>query len=97
MRKTKDIEVPLGDNEKFNRFRKVVFRELKKLGPSPRHPLNIKRAAELAGVSQNTAGKYVSILQITGDIEVVSDPPAKKLYLTKYSSSERGRRRSGTR
>lgn len=92
-----NTEIPLGDNEKFKRFREIIVKELGRLGPNPRHPLNIKKAAELAGVSQNTAGKYVGILQMAGEVEVVSDLPAKKLYLTKHSSRERGQKRSGTR
>lgn len=80
----------LADNETFERFQKAVIAELYRLGPHPRSPLTVTKASEIAEVSQNTAGKYVDIMEITKKIEVVRNPPRKDLYLPDYSSGKEG-------
>jgi hypothetical protein len=85
----KNSLAPLINNVSIDHFWVVIRDELIRLGPSPRRPLNVKRAAEIAEVSQNTAGKYVDILAALGKIEIVANPPRKDLYLIEKFAESR--------
>ncbi len=74
----------------LDQFWTVVRAELKRLGPFPRTPLTVTRAAEIAGVSKNTAGKYIDILEARGKIVIVLNLPRKDLYLSDYSNGNEG-------
>lgn len=90
MSETNDFRVTLANNENFNKFRKVIFEALQELGPHPRKPLTVTRAAEIAKISQNTAGKYVDMLAMGGEIEIVENKPRRDLYLPDYSNGNKG-------
>jgi hypothetical protein len=82
MAEVNHVRVTVADNDRLNRFCEAIIPELRKLGPHPDKPLNVRRAAELAGVSENTAGKYVDILETKEELRVNREnPPAKFLYL----------------
>jgi predicted AAA+ superfamily ATPase len=87
---TNNDTIILANSETFNHFQKVVVEELKRLGPYPRSPLTVTRAAEIAEISKNTAGRYVDIMEATGKLEVVRNLPRKDLYLPEYSSGNKG-------
>lgn len=52
--------------------------------------MTVTRAAEIADISKNTAGRYVDIMEATGKLEVVRNLPRKDLYLPEYSSGNKG-------
>jgi Fic family protein len=81
--------ITVADNDRLDRFREAITSELKKLGPHPEKPLNVRRAADVAGISENTAGKYVDVLKATGELRVNEEnPPAKFLYLPTPNKKE---------
>jgi hypothetical protein len=86
-----NVTVALADNYTFDHFRKVITQELHRLGPHPRNPLTVKKAAEISRVSQNTAGKYIDIMAMKGEIEIVKNLPRKDIYLSCYSNENKGR------
>lgn len=82
MTEANHIRIAVADNDRLNKFREAVVSELKRLGPHPEKPLNVRRAAGVAGVSENTAGKYVDVLKERGELRVNEEnPPARFLYL----------------
>ncbi len=89
------VQVALADDDGFQKFHEVIVKELLRLGPHPRKPLNVRKAAELAGVSLNTAGKYVDILEAAGNIEANWNRPSKNLYLPEYPDQNEGSSRNG--
>ena len=62
MTQVNHVPIRVVDNSRLDRFREIIFPELSRLGPHPDKPLNVRRASELAKVSENTAGKYVDLL-----------------------------------
>jgi len=82
MTEVNHVRITVADNGRLNSFREAIISELKKLGPHPENPLNVRRAADLTGISENTAGKYVDILEMAGELRVNRENrPAKFLYL----------------
>ena len=91
MTEVNHVPIRVADNDRLDKFREVILPELSSLGPHPDKPLNVRRAAELAEVSENTAGKYVDLLEATGELRINREnPPAKFLYLPSYSSGNDG-------
>lgn len=90
MSEVNGVMVAMADNQTLEHFRATITQELQRLGPHPRRPLTVSKAAEIAGISQNTAGKYVDIMAAKGEIEVVLNLPRKDLYLTSYSTGNEG-------
>lgn len=89
MTEVNHLRITVADNDKLGEFLETITSKLKKLGPHPEKPLNVRRAADVAGISENTAGKYVDILKLTGKLRVNEEnPPAKFLYLPTYSEQE---------